>query len=132
MTNYAMYLQPELAVSYCNIVSVTVEDRLGSHEMRNAVGAFWPFLCDPDRKLLHELEMVDTSEHRFGLVYVPYSFVLDGDRTIYKVYNGWWFLGKPTVEELRMDFRALMSKRPDWEYTADWKPVRETGLKPEK
>ncbi|MCA1573738.1 MAG: hypothetical protein LC770_04215, partial [Acidobacteria bacterium] len=46
----------------------------------------------------------------------PYTFVLDRDRTIYKIYNGWWFVGRPTVEELRMDYRALMSRRPDWWY----------------
>ena len=125
-----MYLQPELPVNYCSLVTVTVEDRLGSHEMRNAVGAYWPFLSDSDRKLLYELEMVDTSEHRFGPVFIPYNFVLDGDRTIYKVYNGWWYLGRPTVDELRMDLRALMSERPDWEYTADWQSVRESELKP--
>ena len=46
---------------------------------------------------------------------------LDTDRTVYKVYNGWWYVGRPTVEELRMDLRALMSRRPDWEYTKNWK-----------
>ena len=30
--------------------------------------------------------------------------------------NGWWFVGRPTVEELRMDYRALMSRRPEWWY----------------
>ncbi len=42
--------------------------------------------------------------------------VLDRDRTIYKIYNGWWFLGRPTVEDLRMDLRAIMLRRPDWWY----------------
>jgi len=50
-------------------------------------------------------------------VYIPYTFILDRDRTIYKVYNGWWFVGRPTCEEIRMDLRALMSKRSDWVYS---------------
>ena len=33
---------------------------------------------------------------------------------------GLWYVGKPTVEELRMDLRALTSRRPDWEYRKDW------------
>ena len=36
------------------------------------------------------------------------TFVLDRDRTIYKIYNGWWFVG--------MDYRALLSRRADWWY----------------
>jgi hypothetical protein len=36
--------------------------------------------------------------------------------SIYKIYNGWWYVGRPTVEEIRMDFRALLSRRGDWWY----------------
>ena len=82
-----------MPVNYCKMVTVTTEDQLGSHEMRNAVGAMWPFLSDHERKLVYELDMADESEDRFGPVFVPYTFVLDSDRTIYKVYMGWWYVG---------------------------------------
>ncbi len=120
MTNYAQYLQPELIVSYCKLVTVTTEPRLESVEMRNGVAAFWPFLSDRKRTLLHELQFIDDSEHRFGPVYLPTTFVLDGDLTIFKVYDGWWYVGRPTVEELRMDLRAVMQRRADWAYSKDW------------
>ncbi|MCI0553087.1 MAG: hypothetical protein L0287_19240 [Anaerolineae bacterium] len=51
-----------------------------------------------------------------GFPGVLYTFILDRDRTIYKIYNGWWFVGRPTAEEIRMDLRALMSQRHDWVY----------------
>ena len=124
MTNYAQHLQPELLVNYSKLVTVTTEPRLETAEMRNGVGAFWPFLSDHERELLHKLDMADESERRFGPVFIPYTFVLDSDRTIYKMYNGWWYVGRPTVEELRMDLRALMSRRPDWEYSEDWMAER--------
>jgi peroxiredoxin len=116
LTNYVIHLQPEFRVNYCHMISVSVDDRLATNEMRNALGADWPFLMDPDRKLLHELEMVDTTDPTHGEIYIPYTFILDSDRTIYKIYNGWWYLGRPTSEEIRMDLRALMSQRPDWIY----------------
>lgn len=116
MTTYARDLQPELRVSYCKLITVSVDDEMTTREVRSGLAADWPFLCDPDRKLCHELEMVDTTDEVHGEVYIPYVFLLDKDRTIYKVYNGWWFVGRPTVEELRMDFRALMSRRKDWVY----------------
>ncbi len=115
-----MHLQPDLAVSYYGIVTVTTEPRLETVEMRNGVGALWSFLSDHERKLLNELELADESEHRFGPVYIPYSFILDADRTIHRVYNGWWFVGRPSVEDIRQDMRVLFSKRNDWEYRKEW------------
>jgi len=104
-------------VDYCHIISVSVDGPFTSKEVRNALDAEWTFLCDNDKKLLHELEMADHTDKRHGEIYIPYTFVLDKDRAIYKIYNGWWYLGRPTVEELRMDLRTLMSKRPDWVYS---------------
>lgn len=116
MQNYVEYLQPELRVNYCKLVTVSVDDPMLTREVRDQLDAHWPFLCDPDRELLHELEMVDYSDDIHGEIYIPYTFLLDRDREIYKIYNGWWFLGRPTVEEIRMDFRDLLSRRDDWFY----------------
>jgi len=114
--NYVDYLQPELRVNYCHIVTVSVDDQTLTGEVRDQLDANWPFLSDPGRTLLHKLQMVDVTDPAHGEIYIPYTFVLDRDLTIYKVYNGWWFAGRPTAEELRMDFRALLSKRSDWAY----------------
>ncbi len=117
MTTYVQQLQPEFRVNYCKMITVSVDDRLDTTETRTALAADWPFLMDPDRRLLHELQMTDTTDKVHGEVYIPYTFILDQDRTIYKVYNGWWFVGRPTAEEIRMDLRTLMSRRPDWVYS---------------
>ena len=35
-----------------------------------------------------------------------------------RTYNGYWFFGRPTVEGLRQDLRAVTRKcRPDWDIT---------------
>ena len=117
MTAYVEELQPEFRVNYCKMITVSVDDRMNTSEVRTALAADWPFLMDPERRLLHELEMTDTTDRAHGEVYIPYTFILDRDRTIYKIYNGWWFIGRPTTEEIRMDLRALMSKRADWIYS---------------
>ena len=119
LTNYVAHLQPEIRVNYCKMITVSVDDTMNTNETRDALGADWPFLMDPDRKLLHELEMVDTTDSVHGAVCVPYTLILDRDRTIYKIYNGWWYVGRPTMEEIRMDLRALMSRRKDWVYSPD-------------
>ena len=122
MTTYANELQPEFRVNYCKMITVSVDDRMNTTETRTALAADWPFLMDPERRLLHELEMTDTTDKAHGEVYIPYTFILDRDRTIYKVYNGWWFVGRPTSEEIRMDLRTLMSRRPDWVYSDKHSP----------
>ncbi len=122
MTTYVEQLQPEFRVNYCKMITVSVDDRMNTDETRTALAADWPFLMDPERRLLHELQMTDTTDKVHGEVYLPYTFILDRDRTIYKVYNGWWFVGRPTSEEIRMDLRALMSRRPDWVYSDKHSP----------
>lgn len=117
LTNYARDLQPEFRVNYCSMITVSVDDQLNTNEMRIALAADWPFLSDPDRRLLHELQMTDRTDPDHGEVYIPYTFILDRNRTIYKVYNGWWFLGRPTSEDIRQDLRAVMSKMDSWVYS---------------
>ena len=44
--------------------------------------------------------------------------VLEPGLVIFKIYNGYWFFGRPTIEELRQDLRAVLKKcRPDWDIT---------------
>ena len=117
MTNYVLHLQPELPVNYCSLITVSVDDQHTAADHRSALGAEWPFLCDTDRELLYDLEMVDTTDSKHGDIYIPYTFILDRGRTIHKIYNGWWYVGRPTVEEIRMDWRALMEQRDNWVYS---------------
>jgi cold shock CspA family protein len=44
--------------------------------------------------------------------------VLRPDLTIHRVYDGWFFVGRPTLEELRHDLRTIMEARSDYHYEA--------------
>ena len=52
------------------------------------------------------------------------------------IYNGYWFFGRPTLEDLRQDLRAVTKKcRPDWDITtpelkAAWQQGRKELLIP--
>ncbi len=47
---------------------------------------------------------------------IPHTLVLEPGLRVYKIYNGYWFFGRPTVEELRLDLRAVLERcRPDWD-----------------
>ena len=49
---------------------------------------------------------------------IPHVIVVEPGLVIFKIYNGYWFFGRPTIEELRQDLRAVLKKcRPDWDIT---------------
>jgi hypothetical protein len=38
---------------------------------------------------------------------------------VHRAYNGYWYFGRPTLEELRRDMREItMAVRADWELPA--------------
>jgi hypothetical protein len=49
---------------------------------------------------------------------IPDVVVLEPGVVVFKIYNGYWFFGRPANEELRQDVRAVAKKcRPDWDIT---------------
>jgi peroxiredoxin len=102
--------QRETAVSYCKIAAVSVDPPEVNAAFRAGLGASFPFLSDKDREAIHRLDIVDTSDKHHGLIAIPYTFALMPDLTIHNLYCGWWYVGRPTVEEIRQDLRAMMKK----------------------
>jgi peroxiredoxin len=108
-------LQDEAEVAYSGIVSISVDPVAVSAAFRAGLGARWTFLSDAERRYLDALELrerTDTINHP----YLPAVYVVGPDLTIASAYNGYWFWGRPTVEELRQDLRRVTREvRPDWE-----------------
>ena len=112
-------MQDELAVNYCHLAVVSTDPPEVTAAFRMGLGAIFTFLSDHERRAINELDIVEQTAPGFehGLVALPYTFSLYPDLTIHRIYNGWWFVGRPTLEELRQDLRAIMQKcRPDYEY----------------
>jgi hypothetical protein len=107
-------LQREALVGYCRIVTVSTDNLLEANEFRTALGADWIFLSDPGRTLQKDLDIAEyTDPHHNPMI--PHTLVLEPGLKIYKIYNGYWFFGRPTVEELRIDLRMTLQRcRPDW------------------
>jgi peroxiredoxin len=114
-------LQDELAVNYCRLAVVSTDPVEVTAALRAGLGATFVFLSDHERKAITRLDVVEQTApgFRHGLVALPYTFSLAPDLTIHRVYNGWWFVGRPTNEELRQDLRAIMrASRSDYDYSA--------------
>src|SRR6195256_4480660 len=111
-------LHHEMEVGYSRLVTISTDNMLLTNEFRAGVGAHWTFLSDPARKVQKDLDIAEyTDPHHNPMI--PHTLVLEPGLRIYKIYNGYWFFGRPTVEELRLDLRAVLQRcRPDWEISS--------------
>ena len=111
-------LQDEVEVAYTRLVSISIDPPGELSAFRAGLGARWTFLSDRDRRYMTELGLRETTDTVYR-PYVPTTFTLCPDLTIHAAYNGYWFWGRPTNEELRQDLRAITrAVRPDWEVPA--------------
>jgi cold shock CspA family protein/peroxiredoxin len=108
--------QQELAVNYGKLVAVSVDPPLVNAAFRAGLGASWPFLSDEQRAIVKQLNILDETEGEYAYRSQPYTFVLRPDLRIHAIYNGWFFVGRPTLEELRHDLRTIMEARTDYRY----------------
>jgi peroxiredoxin len=108
-------LQPELAVAYTRIVTISTDNIVVTREFRNSVGANWTFLSDAGRKVQKDLDIREyTDPHHDPMV--PHTLVLKPGLVIHSIYNGYWYWGRPSIDDLRRDLReATREIRPDWD-----------------
>lgn len=113
-----LQLHREMEVGYCRMVTITTDNITQTSEYRSGVGAHWPFLSDSRRLVQKDLDIAEYTDPVHNPM-IPHVVVLEPGLVIHKIYNGYWFFGRPTVEELRQDLRAVgMKCRPDWDIAA--------------
>ena len=106
---------PQIAVAYTRIVTISTDNISVSREFRASVGASWTFLSDAGRKIQKDLDIQEYTDPYHDPM-VPHTLVLKPGLVIYSVYNGYWYWGRPSTEDLRRDLRAVTQEiRPDWD-----------------
>jgi peroxiredoxin len=121
-----LQLYREIEVGYCRLITISTDNLAATNEYRTGVGAEWPFLSDAGRVVQKDLDIAEYTDAEHNPM-IPHTLVLEPGLVIYKIYMGYWFFGRPTIEELRQDLRAVLKKcRPDWDITtpelkAAWK-----------
>ncbi|MGA8704763.1 MAG: hypothetical protein WB625_24240, partial [Candidatus Sulfotelmatobacter sp.] len=112
-------LNQRSTVEYSDTLLVTIStDSLSeTNEYRTGIGAHWAFLSDAGRTVQKDLDIVEYTDPVHNPM-IPHTIILEPGLVVFKIYNGYWFLGRPTLEELRLDLRAVTRKcRPDWDIT---------------
>jgi peroxiredoxin len=106
---------PKIAVAYTKVVTITTDDHHTTQEFRDSVGAQWPFLSDPERKVQKDLDIQEYTDPEHDPM-IPHTLVLKPRLVIHRIYNGYWFWGRPSVVDLWHDLRAVSGEiRPDWD-----------------
>ncbi len=97
-------LQSKLAVAYSQIVTISTDNIIETREFRASVGANWIFLSDAGRKVQKDLDIKEYTDPYHDPM-IPHTLVLKPGLVIHSVYNGYWFWGRPSNEDLRRDLR---------------------------
>ena len=114
-----MELQDDLRVNYCHLAVISTDPPDVMAAFRTGLDATFTFLSDHERQAIRQLDMAEVTppDFKYGLLALPFTFSLAPDLTIHAMYDGWWFVGRPTLEELRQDMRAIMQAcRDDYHY----------------
>src|ERR1041384_3015594 len=78
-----------------------------------SVSAQWPFLSDPERTIQRDLDIQEYTDPEHDPM-IPHTLVLAPGLVVHSLYNGYWFWGRPSVEDLRRDLREVFQEvRPD-------------------
>lgn len=108
--------QDDLKVNYCQLVTVSADSPIVQAAFRTGLGAQWTFLSDEKREIIQQINILDETEGEYAYRAQPYTFVLRPNLTIHKIYNGWFFVGRPTLEELRLNLREIMETLSNYFY----------------
>ena len=105
----------QIAVAYTQIVTISTDDHHTLQEFRASIGAQWTFLSDSGRKIQKDLDIQEyTDPHHDPMI--PHTLILEPGLVVYKIYNGYWFWGRPSTADLWQDLRDVTRKcRPDWD-----------------
>ena len=74
------------------------------------MGARFSFLSDESLILTDALGIRETTDLHHGPLPVPFTFALLPDLTIHRIFNGWYFVGRPTPDELRTTIREMTAR----------------------
>lgn len=108
---------PQFVVGYTQLVTITTDDWHITNNYRQQTAAHWPFLYDEARVVQKDLEIKEYTDTSHDVM-IPHTVVLGRDLEIFKIYNGYYYWGRPSVAELHADLRALGENTyRDWDIT---------------
>jgi len=108
---------PQFVVGYTQIVTITTDDWHTTNNYRQQTAANWPFLYDEERVVQQDLEIKEYTDTMHDVM-IPHTVVLGRGLRVSRVYNGYYYWGRPSMAELHGDLRELARQTyRDWDIT---------------
>ncbi|HLI17004.1 MAG TPA: peroxiredoxin-like family protein [Rhodanobacteraceae bacterium] len=106
---------PQLVVGSCHLVVITTDDWHTTNNLRQQLGASYPFLYDEEKLVRDELGILEYTDKQHEPM-IPHTILLGPELRIHRVWNGYYYWGRPSTAELHEELRALTkSIRKDWD-----------------
>jgi len=110
--------QAKFGVAYTQLATIATDDRHTLQEFRTSVGAGWPFLSDPGREVQRDLDIQEYTDPQNDPM-IPHTIVLKPGLVVHRIYNGYWFWGRPPIYDLWRDLREVFADtRRDFDLAA--------------
>ena len=107
----------ELVVGYARLVTITTDDWHTTNNLRQQLDAHWPFLYDEDRVVQRDLDIKEYTDTEHDVM-IPHTVVLRPGLEVQRVFNGYYYWGRPSTAELHQELReATRAVREDWDIT---------------
>jgi peroxiredoxin len=106
---------PQLVVGSCHLVVITTDDWHTTNNLRQQLGASYPFLYDEEKRVRDELDILEYTDTQHEPM-IPHTFLLAPGLKIRKIWNGYYYWGRPSVYEVHQELRELTREiRADWD-----------------
>lgn len=121
---------PQLIVGNCRLVVITTDDWHTTNNLRQQLGAHYPFLYDEARRVRDELDITEYTDPQHEPM-IPHTLLLAPQLRIRRIWNGYYYWGRPSLSELHGELRDLTRElRRDWDLSnPDLKRQWEAGEK---
>ncbi|WP_265502876.1 redoxin domain-containing protein [Paracoccus beibuensis] len=108
---------PQFVVGYTQVVTITTDDWHTTNNYRQQTAAPWPFLYDEERIVQKDLDIKEYTDTVHDVM-IPHTLVLGRGLSVARVFNGYYYWGRPSMAELHADLRDLARRTyRDWDIT---------------
>jgi peroxiredoxin len=100
-------------VAFTQLVTVMPNDAHDVYRLKISTGATWTFLSDADLQLQRHFDINEYTDEHHDYATVPHTLVLSPGLRIERVYVGYWFWGRPSMEQLWVDLGEVFAATKD-------------------
>lgn len=105
----------QLVVGSTQLVVITSDDWHTTNNLRQQLGAHYPFLYDEKHIVRDRLDIREYTDTQHDPM-IPHTFVLGPGLDIRNIWNGYYYWGRPSVAELHQALRVVtMEIREDYD-----------------